>query len=303
MNNVRYKFISSGQQPDDALVVSQTLLGSSLKPLAPVHLRGSRNPAGDLLIEWTRRERLPLPLRDYAGTPISEEDEIYIVEIYSGSTLKWTERVKLSLARPIKWTEVESPGAVGSAAFGTDATVTCTDQAGGDGFPRPTADWDFSFTVNGASPDMGMGRVDVPDAFDQQSSGVTQTAYLMNTNGTVAVANENPGVTVSVSNGDRLSIVKSGEGVVFYKNRHLGMAPFYFSVYPTAGRLFKPVFAQFFGGTYIASACTLSMGRTSYLYSAPLQVSHFGSTQSSIKVRVMQESAIVGRGYYLESNI
>jgi len=43
-------------------------------------------------VQWTRRERLSLPMHDRAGVQLGEEQEIYVVEIYSGTTLKRTVR-------------------------------------------------------------------------------------------------------------------------------------------------------------------------------------------------------------------
>jgi hypothetical protein len=83
-----YKVITTNQDVADADAVSLTWHGGTVRPPSPVNLRGRRNTNLDVIIQWTRRERWPVGLRDLAGTPLSEEQEIYIVEIYDGSTLK-----------------------------------------------------------------------------------------------------------------------------------------------------------------------------------------------------------------------
>ena len=54
-------------------------------PYAPVHLMGSRNPAGDLALTWVRRTRLGGAWRDGTGTvPLGEASEAYEVDILDG---------------------------------------------------------------------------------------------------------------------------------------------------------------------------------------------------------------------------
>jgi hypothetical protein len=54
-------------------------------PLAPVHLTGSRNGAGDLTVIWQRRTRIGGEWRDGTGTvPLGEASEAYEVDILDG---------------------------------------------------------------------------------------------------------------------------------------------------------------------------------------------------------------------------
>lgn len=108
-----FRFVTSGQNLADAATLTQSINGVSLKPLAPTHLRGRRSQNGDLLIQWTRRERLPLPLRDNAGTPLSEEQETYIVEVYDVSTLVRSVRnPKADLIEAAEWDVFYDPAGV-----------------------------------------------------------------------------------------------------------------------------------------------------------------------------------------------
>jgi hypothetical protein len=60
--------------------------GRSLKPLAPVHLAGVRNGAGDLALSWVRRTRLDSAWRDNVDASLGEDSEAYQVDIMNGGT-------------------------------------------------------------------------------------------------------------------------------------------------------------------------------------------------------------------------
>jgi hypothetical protein len=85
---MRFKFVTSGQAIDDAAVTNFILRGNSLKPLAPVNLKGTRDAAGNLLIEWTRRSRIGAGMMPGSDVPVAEEQEVYLIEIMDGSAVK-----------------------------------------------------------------------------------------------------------------------------------------------------------------------------------------------------------------------
>ena len=60
---------------------------ASLKPYAPVHLRGSRNGGGDLTITWTRRTRFSGEWRDLVDVPLNEASEAYEVDVLDAGGL------------------------------------------------------------------------------------------------------------------------------------------------------------------------------------------------------------------------
>src|SRR5688572_25402561 len=93
---MRFKFVTAGQQLEQVPVYEKIIHGNSLKPLAPTHIKGQRNTAGDLFISWIRRDRIALPLRDFAGTPLSEQSERYLLEVYNGLTLVRSQQVEAS---------------------------------------------------------------------------------------------------------------------------------------------------------------------------------------------------------------
>lgn len=77
------------QGPDGDLSDSKPFTdgGEGLRPWSPVHLRGSRNGAGDLAITWVRRTRFGGWWRDLTDVPSNEESERYELDILNGATV------------------------------------------------------------------------------------------------------------------------------------------------------------------------------------------------------------------------
>jgi hypothetical protein len=68
---------------------THTFTGAGLRPLSPVHVRGSR-AGGDLVVAWTRRTRINGDVWGAGDVPLGEESERYDVDILDGSTVKRT---------------------------------------------------------------------------------------------------------------------------------------------------------------------------------------------------------------------
>jgi hypothetical protein len=64
--------------------VAFTNEAASLKPYAPVHVRGSRNGGGDVTITWVRRTRYSGEWRDLVDVPLNEASEAYEVDMLDG---------------------------------------------------------------------------------------------------------------------------------------------------------------------------------------------------------------------------
>ncbi len=73
-----------------------TFAACGLRPLAPVHVRGSRS-GDDVSITWVRRTRLGGDNWDAAEVPLGEDGERYEVDVLDGATVKRT----LSATSPI----------------------------------------------------------------------------------------------------------------------------------------------------------------------------------------------------------
>jgi hypothetical protein len=65
--------------------LTTTFRAVALRPWSPVHVRGSRNAAGDLSMTWVRRARRGGEWLDGSDVPLAEESERYDVEILDGA--------------------------------------------------------------------------------------------------------------------------------------------------------------------------------------------------------------------------
>jgi hypothetical protein len=66
-----------------------TFAACGLRPLAPVHVRGSRS-GDDLSIRWVRRARMGGDNWDAAEVPLGEDGERYEIDILDGASVKRT---------------------------------------------------------------------------------------------------------------------------------------------------------------------------------------------------------------------
>ncbi|MGR3466655.1 MAG: baseplate megatron protein TIM-barrel domain-containing protein, partial [Shimia sp.] len=65
--------------------VDATPQGLSLRPLAPVHVRASEAPSGDIVVAWMRRTRVPVNLFTQSQVPLGEAFERYRVRVWTGT--------------------------------------------------------------------------------------------------------------------------------------------------------------------------------------------------------------------------
>ena len=90
VNQLRYyKGVTSGQDVSEATSQQFTNTGRDLMPYAPVHVGGFFDTFGNLVITWFRRTRIGGGqwLDTSGDLPLSEDSELYEVEILSGSTV------------------------------------------------------------------------------------------------------------------------------------------------------------------------------------------------------------------------
>lgn len=88
-----YRAVTQGAAIDSSADEIDTYDANNLKPLAPVDLRGSRNPSTlDWTVEFTRRTRWPVEVFSGATVPLGETSELYEVEFWDATyaTLKRT---------------------------------------------------------------------------------------------------------------------------------------------------------------------------------------------------------------------
>lgn len=324
-----YKIVTTNQDLEDATPVSFTWTGGTVKPLAPTHLRGSRNSAADLLIEWTRRERLPLGLRDYAGTPISEEAEIYVVEIYDGATLRRTRRVNSVFvpSEPVEWRLVDR------VISSTELTINTS---GGFSWTTPSGVLDARFvmvsqqrfypadvvleiivgdtyaggTLKRRLPNIGfvpanqqLGLAEMA-GFYLNSPGAAESASLTVRAENDATSQQSTGIA---TNDDRYSIqMKNGEARYYKNYLNTLSAPFYKSPNASENTEYMVYATGIPTGAFDLEikSSRISGIRRQFVYTAAQQTEDgFTPGVSAIKVRVYQESAITGKGHYIETTL
>jgi len=144
--------------------------------------------------------------------------------------------------------------------------------------------------------------------------GQVQTAYpdrpFFSLDGSGNVLAMGVSAAVSKTNGDIFSIHRAGSVVRFYKNPQSSVVPvplFETSYNSSENFRFYAELVRTSGSSLIGiqpewGAVQYNLLR-SYKYTVGQQLADFGSAQSSIKVRVMQESALVGVGDYVEGNL
>ncbi|HEX4381226.1 MAG TPA: phage tail protein [Candidatus Acidoferrum sp.] len=85
-----FKLVTTGQDVSTATSQSLTPSGADLKPYAPCQIGGTADGPGNITITWTRRTRIggEADWADGVGqVPVSEDAELYDVEILNGSTV------------------------------------------------------------------------------------------------------------------------------------------------------------------------------------------------------------------------
>ena len=309
---MRFKFVTTGQNLSDVAPYTFTFRGRSLMPLAPANLRGERSAAGDLWICWTRRSRLGAGMRPSVDVPVSEEKERYRVEIYDGAT-----RVAVY--------DVFSNPAIGEPAL---LVGKLPGQVSGNNLLNPGAgpiaenwiahsqqqienagDWiEATLKVtNATSGTLGFGFA--PAVLARSNNVPGDQKHLQVTffqlGGTTTVGFQEDGVfqhSVGVA-GDpqsvRLLVEFARNEARFYVNRAgANPTPTY-----TSKRTLELPYRPILSADVNTQVDDVIMGlhQPSLLYRADQQTTHFGSPQSSIRVRVAQVSAIVGPGEWAEA--
>jgi hypothetical protein len=127
-----YKAVSAGRDITSATAASFSNAAKGLKPLSPVHLKGSRNGAGDLAITWKRRTRIGGGWRDNAEVPLGETSEAYEIEILNGAAVLRT----VAAASPvITYTAAQQTADFGSVQAAVAVRVYQLSATVGRGYP------------------------------------------------------------------------------------------------------------------------------------------------------------------------
>jgi hypothetical protein len=85
-----YRIGPANRPADDGVYVSRTVTfrGVGLRPYAPVHLRPTGTPGGDISVSWVRRSRIDGDDWDLFDVPLGEQAERYVVRVEIGGALR-----------------------------------------------------------------------------------------------------------------------------------------------------------------------------------------------------------------------
>ena len=127
-----HKAVSAGRDITSATAASFSNTARGLKPLSPVHLKGSRNSAGDLTITWKRRTRMGGGWRDNAEVPLGEVSESYEIEILNGAAVV---RILATTSPIVIYTAAQQTADFGSTQAAVAVRITQLSATIGRGFP------------------------------------------------------------------------------------------------------------------------------------------------------------------------
>lgn len=298
---MRVRFVSSGQNVEDALTINQTLLGTSLKPLAPVNLRGTRNTTGDLLIEWTRRGRYGAGVRP-ADVPVTEEKESFIVEIYDGATLKRTIPIAIT-SQPVIWTTQNQYASTSGSTLTATAASTIAVAEAAQRLERPGDYIEFTIKKGGSSTTFGLFVI--PAGTRAPLIGLDSSV------GVLTWGAASGGYTVSTfhapvfySDGDRVRAMVTDTDIRVYNNYlAISDSPDLISAFPPEFPLKIEAHVGHTGSAAEMQNATIYRGTPSTVYTVAQQTQDFGSTQNPITVRVYQVSQVAGNGAYVQASL
>jgi hypothetical protein len=115
------------------VAATHAFTGQGLKPLSPVHVRGTRS-GGDLAVTWVRRTRIGGDSWDGIEVPLAEDAEAYEVDILDGATVK---RTLASSTPAVTYTAAQQTADFGAPQSSVSVRVHQLGASAGRGTPRP----------------------------------------------------------------------------------------------------------------------------------------------------------------------
>lgn len=332
-----YKAATSGQAIVNAPVTAFTFSGNSLKPLSVANIQGSRNSYGDVIFDWLRRTRLFGGLYPGSDVTLGEEEELYQADIMNGASVVRTLTVRpgdgvIPLWQGAMNSQNTAPtytllsrggitaAANGDPSFTTYAVWESTNLLDGPGVFQ----WTFGAAAFGNSMDhFGLATSEKSSA---TSGALSAAAYWFSMTSSISVSGavfytvKAEGDTASqqtqVMPGEKFAIVIQADGTVEYHRDYLpGIShPFFVSTRKAiiGGEKFRAYGDLSYLGPdtppYGSNSVTIAQSlinnpRPEALYTKEMQVQDFGSTQSSLTVRVYQMSSVVGRGQVASATV
>jgi hypothetical protein len=132
---LKYKIVTLGQMLGMPAPIVVTNKGVSLKPYSPSILGGGRNDALDVTLNWTRRTRIGGTWRDYVDVPLSEDSEIYDIEITDSTRAVVKRTIRVTDAESLVYTAAQQTTDFGSTQATVYFTVYQISSTIGRGYP------------------------------------------------------------------------------------------------------------------------------------------------------------------------
>lgn len=107
--------------------------GVGRRPLSPAHLKGARNPAGDLSLTWVRRTRVGGDSWEVAEVPLGEETEAYEIDFFDNGAVVRTLAVNVPEA---VYAAADQVAVFGGVREAVDCAVYQMSATWGRGSPR-----------------------------------------------------------------------------------------------------------------------------------------------------------------------
>jgi len=113
--------------------VQKAFAGRGLKPFSPVHVKGSRDGAGDLTITWVRRARVNGDAWEPSVVPLNEPSEAYEVDVLDGASVV---RTLTATSASVAYSAAQQTTDFGSAQGSVDVVVYQMSEVVGRGTGR-----------------------------------------------------------------------------------------------------------------------------------------------------------------------
>lgn len=302
---LNFKAVSSGQSSSDAPVFTQILRGNSLLNQPVVNIRGVRNSAGDLYGSWLRRARVPSALATPSDVPLAEEAELYDVEVMNGSAVARTFRNIAPGDEQNAVLQSDKSASPYDGITGNTLTGTSTDSryaTGINAVSLQTIDGPDNYvaaSLTGAVGPAGTSIYGVMDAAAPwETAGVT-LQFFGSKNGNTAngsVGDGTDSATFTMANGERIYIYFGANQVRFYLNSMArGSVPVLVSSLLPTYPIRVHGFVSQNNSCLVSNIVLTNRQRPAFVYTAAQQTTDFGSTQSSITIRIYQLGRL-GRG-------
>jgi hypothetical protein len=309
-----YRAVTSGQSLGDAATVQFVWTGETLKPYSVANIRGTRDSAGSVLIEWSGRSRLGSGLISGTDVPMAEETERYEVDIMdTGDNVVRTipvsgngshqaanlvgsiypSAVSANTLNAATTPDIESLAYSAQELKSPGTYVEATLNAPGNNIAQLGL-YESRFRERVGRNLSSSDGFQIYVQFTQTNTGGGILPGLqVYENGTLKYSSGSLGAITS----PRVRILLSGTETRFYWDyTGTGGVPFYVSrIIP----VFPLVATALVIGADVPKISNVFIGTVfnpSTIYSAEQQVQDFGSLQNPLLGQIAQVSAIVGRG-------